>query len=54
VPPVSPTAWPPNPLGVDCLGRRAVKCDALIMGKHDLAIHRCHLPVGEHADRVWD
>jgi len=41
-------------LGVDRFGRRAVKGDALVMGKHGPAVEWRHLPVGEHADRVGD
>jgi hypothetical protein len=32
--------------------RRAVKGDALVMGKHSLAADRCHFPAAKHAERV--
>jgi hypothetical protein len=37
---------------VDRFGRRAIKGDALVMGKHGAAVDRRHFPVAKHAERV--
>src|SRR5271154_4057756 len=35
----------------DRFGGRAIKCDALIMGKHGLAVNLRHFPTAQHAER---
>jgi hypothetical protein len=37
---------------IDRLGRRAIKGDALVVGKHGLAVDSCHFPAAKHAERV--
>jgi hypothetical protein len=37
---------------VDRLGWRAIKGDALVVGKYGLAVDRCHFPAAKHAERV--
>jgi hypothetical protein len=41
-------------LGVDGVGRRAGKGDALVMVKHGLAVDRRHFPVVKHAESCTD
>jgi hypothetical protein len=41
-------------LGVDRFRWRAIKGNAVVVGKHGSAVDRRHLPGGDQAERVWN